>query len=281
MPHRAPARPQIRVARRLPVWVLTGLTVLGTLVSCGSDPESPSSSPSTSSQSSPASSAAASSSSKPTPASPSPSRRPSDEPSASRSAGPSAGGTLRSRLLPAAQLPGFNADYRWAQTTTGPEDPSASFGACQRFAMTSIGAERAVVRRYRPAGAGSAGSGDAGDRAGELVAAFPDDLTARRAFAVLEAWRANCADRLRTYRRSHVGGLQDVAVAGGRGRWYLLTYGPVPGDRTEQYFDAQGMAVVGSRIAMVSMRLAGQDYTYEPGREPMVGALRRAARRLS
>jgi hypothetical protein len=41
------------------------------------------------------------------------------------------------------------------------------------------------------------------------------------------------------------------------------------------------MAVVGSRIAMVSMVLAGQDYGYEPGQEPMVAAVQRAARLLS
>ena len=54
-------------------------------------------------------------------------------------------------------------------------------------------------------------------------------------------------------------------MTGGRGGWYLLTYGPVPGDRDSQFFDAQGMALVGSRIAMVSMVAAGQDYDYERG----------------
>ena len=43
----------------------------------------------------------------------------------------------------------------------------------------------------------------------------------------------------------------------------------------------RSVAVVGSRIAMVSMRLAGQDYSYEAGREPMVAAVRQAARALS
>ena len=41
------------------------------------------------------------------------------------------------------------------------------------------------------------------------------------------------------------------------------------------------MAVVGSRIAMVEMILAGQDYNYEPGHEPMVAAVQRAAGKLS
>jgi hypothetical protein len=40
------------------------------------------------------------------------------------------------------------------------------------------------------------------------------------------------------------------------------------------------MAVVDARIAMVSMVLAGQDYTYRAGREPMVQAVQRAAQLL-
>jgi hypothetical protein len=60
-----------------------------------------------------------------------------------------------------------------------------------------------------------------------------------------------------------------------------VNYGPVPDDPDAQFFDAQGMAVVGSRIAMVEMVLAGQDYNYEAGQEPMVTALQHAAARLT
>jgi hypothetical protein len=159
---------------------------------------------------------------------------------------------LKGRLLSAGALPGFNPGYRWTEGPTTPESPSSSFGTCQRFAVTSIGAERVLVRRFRPAGPGAA------DRAGELVAQFPDPATARRAYAVLAAWRGRCADRLTERTRPRVGALQDVPVDGGTGGWYLLTYGPVPGDRDARFFDAQGMAVVDARIAMVSMVLAVQ-----------------------
>jgi hypothetical protein len=182
---------------------------------------------------------------------------------------------LKGRLLSAGALPGFNPGYRWREGPTTPESPSSSFGTCQRFAVTSIGAERVLVRRFRPAGPGAAA-----DRAGEPVAQFPDPATARRAYAVLAAWRGRCADRLTERTRPRVGALQDVPVDGGTGGWYLLTYGPVPGDRDARFFDAQGMAVVGARIAMVSMVLAGQDYTYRAGREPMVQAVQRAAQLL-
>jgi hypothetical protein len=221
----------------------------------------------------PTSSATASDSTSSAPSPTEESSAPTGGPSQTATSGPS--GSLRSRLLTADELPGFNEEFRWAQGSTRPENPSTSFGTCQRFGILSIGAEQVLVRRYRPA-AGPAGM----DRAGELVAKFPDELTARRAFAVLKAWRGKCADRLARYMRSDVGALQDVSSGGGTAGWYLLTYGPVKGDPDSQFFDAQGMALVGSRIAMVSMVLAGQDYNYEPGQEPMVSALRRAAQKL-
>ena len=183
---------------------------------------------------------------------------------------------LSSRLLTAAELPGFNQEYRWSGGTTREREPKAPFGTCQRFAMTSIGATAVAVRTFTPpAGA------EATDQGGELVAEFPDSTTARRAFAVLTSWRKKCADQLTRYDRSAVGALEGVGVPGGTGGWYLLTYAPVPGDPDAGFFDAQGMALVGSRIAMVELILAGQDYNYEPGQEPMVTAVKRAAAKLS
>ena len=186
--------------------------------------------------------------------------------------------TLRGRLLGAAELPTFNPETRWRQAGTTDTEPRATFGTCQRFNITSIGAERVAIRRYLPTGDDMS---NLASRAGELVAQFPDELTARRAFAVLKAWRARCADRLTRFRSSRVGAPQSVRVDGGTATWYLLTYGPLPKDPDARFLDAQGAVQVGSRIAMVSMLTVGQDYDYEPGHEPMVGALQRAARRLS
>ena len=195
-------------------------------------------------------------------------------PTAPTSSAPSGTGGLRSRLLAASDVPGFNDDYRWTAGGTRSREPQTPFGTCQRFAMTSIGATDVAVRDYRPA------TGGTQDRASELVAEFPDSTTARRAFAVLKAWRAQCADQLGGFKTSEVGDLQDVSVASGTGGWYVLTYGPVAGDPDASFFDAQGLAVVGTRIAMVEMVLAGQDYNYEPGQEPMVAAVQRATDRL-
>ena len=274
MLNRAVARPLALVA-----------VCLATAAGCGEDATrqtaAPASSGAASTASTPASSPAASTSAPATSSAPSTpattSAAPASPSSAPTSAAPTPAprGPLGSRLLAAGEVPGFNDQYRWRPGTTTATEPRTSAATCQRFGLTSIGAEKVAVRSFTPA------SGGTTDRAVEQVAAFPDEQTARRAYAVLTSWRAHCADRLRDHRRSHVGGLETVAVPTGTAGWYLLTYGPVKGDPDSQFFDAQGMALVGSRIATVSMVLAGQDYNYEAGHEPMVAAVQRAARKLT
>ena len=182
---------------------------------------------------------------------------------------------LRGKLLTAREVPGFNAEFRWKDGRTRNGEGVTPIGTCQRFSMTSIGAERTVVRTYKP------GPKQSHDVAGELVASFPDETTARRAFEVLKSWRARCADKLPGRQLRRVGRLQDVPVKTGTGAWYLLTYGPVAGDPDSVWFDAQGITLVGSRIAVVKLAVAGQDYNYEAGQEPMVTAVKRAAAKLS
>jgi hypothetical protein len=185
-------------------------------------------------------------------------------------------GALTARLLSADELPGFNEQYHWVAGGTRTREGRALFGTCQRFATTSIGATSVAVRDYRPA---KPAQGDAPDPAGELVAEFPDSTTAQRAFAVLKAWRRQCADRL-PGKDPHVGELQSVQADGGTGGWYLLTYRPPGTSPDEALFDAQGLVVVGNRIAMLKLRNVGQDYDYEAGHEPMVAAVQRAAGKL-
>ncbi|MGA8209162.1 MAG: hypothetical protein WB798_03300 [Nocardioidaceae bacterium] len=192
--------------------------------------------------------------------------------------GPSPSG-LRGRLLTADELPGFNDEWRWRTDSTAPASPAGSFATCQRFPITTAGAERAVLRRFVPA-PGSSGGDDDENAAGEVVASFPDEQTARRAYSVLESWRTRCAERLDGYARAEVGDLEPVPVSDGKAGWYLLSYGPVPGSPDDGYFDAQGMVLSGTRIAMLTMVAVGQDYNYEAGQEPMVAALTRAAAKL-
>ena len=137
--------------------------------------------------------------------------------------------------------------------------------------MTSIGGGEVAVRTFTPATAAEKVT------ASQLVADFGDEMNAKRAFEVLKSWRAQCDEELRGYDRRDVGGLTTVDVPTGVGGWYLLTYGPVEGTSEETYFDAQGITRVGSRISVLQMRLAAQDYDYPAGEEQMVAAVQRAA----
>jgi hypothetical protein len=147
------------------------------------------------------------------------------------------------------------------------------FGTCQRFGILAIGAERVVVRRFRPADVG-----ESPDLAAELVATFPDPMTAQRAYSVLESWHRRCAGLLRRYTSPQVGALRSVSVGGGaQATWYLLTYGPVAGRPGKVFLDAQGTAMAGRRIAMLSMVIVGKKGDAPP---PMPAALRAVASRL-
>ena len=129
-----------------------------------------------------------------------------------------------------------------------------------------------MVRRFRPAD-----TGESPNLAAEMVATFPDAMTARRAYSVLESWHKQCGSLLRRYTHPSVGQLQAVSVDGGQAGWYLLTYGPVTGEPGKVFLDAQGMALVGRRIAMLSMVRVGAKGDDPP---PMDQAIAKAASRL-
>lgn len=210
-----------------------------------------------------------------------PSEEPSDEMSpepseSSEPAEPSAEpgtGTLNDALLPAEEVPGFNDQFTWAERATETSEPRDLAGSCHQFEMTSIGAEKVAYRTY------DATAGDDSE-ASQLVAQFPDEMTATRAFEVLKSWREGCAKNFKQYDRVQVGDLEDVDTEAGVSHWYLLTYGPAEGDPDTGYFDAQGIAMVGNRVTVLRLALIGQDYNYEHGQEPMVEAVRAAAARL-
>lgn len=183
---------------------------------------------------------------------------------------------LEARLLTAAEMPGFNDHFTWREAGTRSQEGSEPFGTCHQHLMTSIGAMRVAVREFRPTQAAP------DDTASSLVAEFPDTQTAKRAFEVLKSWRAQCQSRLSSYDQSDVSQLQPVSAAGADAGWYLLRYGPPSGGSPDEaYFDAQGITRVGRKVAVVQLRLLGQDYNYPTGHEPMVGAVRTASSKLS
>lgn len=270
-----------------PVALTLALAVSGCGARVGVEPTTSGSEPSTSPSASPTSSSPSATTSPSASASPSESASPvvTTSPSVSASISPSptvSSGTsqagprrLPQRLLTAAELPGFNARYTWQTAATHRSEGADPFGTCHKFAMTSIGAMKVVRREFAPT------ADEPSSEAGHLVAEFADRKTARRVFEVLKSWRAQCQEQLAGYENTRVGSLQPVPVPSGEAGWYLLTYGPEQGaDPDSAYFDAQGLALVGSRIAVLEMRLLGQDYNYPVGREPMVAAVKRAAAKL-
>jgi hypothetical protein len=177
---------------------------------------------------------------------------------------------LRDRLLGADQVPGFHDRFRWSEGRTRAHEEPEPFATCHRFAMTSIGASKVVVRDYLPRRAGWDGTASA------LVAQFPDAMTAKRAYAVLTSWRGQGEEALAEHENREVGPLEPVSVPSGVAGWYLLTYGPAGDDPEAGYFDAQGLTRAGTRVAVLQMRVVGLDYNYPPGREPMVSFTQRA-----
>lgn len=183
--------------------------------------------------------------------------------------------TATDRLLTAAQVPGFNEQFTWREAGTRKNEGANPFGTCHKYAMTSIGAMRVVVREFEPEGPAD------GATAAHLVAEFADSRTARRALEVLKSWRGQCEEELSDYDRREVGALEPVYAPGADAGWYLLVYGPAEGGKPDEgYFDAQGLTRVGKRISVLEMRRVGQDYNYPAGQEPMVDAVRAAAAEL-
>lgn len=179
----------------------------------------------------------------------------------------SAPASLADRLLPTDRVPGLNATWRWQDGETGPASTDA-FGACAKVDLTSIGAMEVVERTYFP-------PDDSDDNAAEQVAEFPDANTAARAWAVLGTWHDRCASAIPDATDVKVGALQTVPVASGKARWYLLSWTP-SGEETGR-FEGFGMVLDGTRIAVLRIDHSGQDHSYPPGQDPMVGMVKGAA----
>ncbi|HSV37809.1 MAG TPA: hypothetical protein VLI04_03540 [Nocardioidaceae bacterium] len=172
--------------------------------------------------------------------------------------------SLYDRLVPSEELPWFNTESSWRTVSTEPTDPEWT-SPCGGFGLLSIGAMEVVHRAYLPVDGSDA-------EALEIVGAFPDVVTAKRAYSVLGSDYQNCP-------KDHdgdpeVGPFQMVAFENrAAGGWHLLTYGTT--------FDAHGFIRRGKYIAQVILTLReAQDYNYEAGQEPMVEALARAAAHL-
>jgi len=247
--------------------------LLATSAGCGSDKQGATPPPPSHPPSSAAASETPSESSSPTETpretpSETASETPSETPSKTATSRPPALDTL---LLPGSGLPGFNDTWTWAVTGTGPQ--RSPFGICQRFPMQDLGAEETVVRRYRPAGDLTGGTG------GHLVSRFVDDRSASQTMQVLQSWHDRCKQRLDRFETRRVSPMTSVKTSRGTASWYLVTHAKANAD--EGRFDALGVLRDGTTVELLLLNLEGQDYNYEPGKEPMVQALRNAADQLA
>jgi len=180
---------------------------------------------------------------------------------------PSASLSLIDRLLPTGEVPGLNAQWHWQDGETGPA-VTEPFGFCAKADLGSIGATEVFERSYFP-------PDDSDDNAAEQVAEFPDANTAARAWAVLKSWHDRCASSVQEDINLRARPLVPVPVTAGSGRWYLLSW-QAANEETGR-FEAFGMVLNGTRIAVLRMDNSGQDYNYPAGQEPMVGMVTAAA----
>jgi len=179
---------------------------------------------------------------------------------------PAPGAPLVDRLLPTGLVPGLNAQWHWQDGDTGPAGTEL-FGVCAKADLGSIGAVTAFERTYFP-------PDDSDDSAAEQIAEFPDAATAARTWSVLQSWHDQCKQNAADHPGLRVRKLVDLPGSG-QARWYLLSWTPA-GEETGR-FEAFGMALDGTRIALLRIDNSGQDHDYPPGREPMAGMLAAAA----
>jgi hypothetical protein len=173
---------------------------------------------------------------------------------------------LVDRLLPTRRVPGLNEKWRWQDGETHPAGTEL-FGVCAKADLGSIGASSAFERTYFP-------PDDSDDNAAEQVAEFPDAATAARAWSVLQSWHDTCAQRTKDHPGLRVRKIIDLPGSTAA-RWYLLSWTPADDDTGR--FEAFGMALSGTRLAVLRMDNSGQDHDYPPGEEPMAGMVTAAA----
>lgn len=170
--------------------------------------------------------------------------------------------TLVDRLLATTAVPGLNATWHWQDGETGPAG-SKPFGLCAKADLLSIGATEVVQRTYFP-------PVDTDDNAAEQVAEFPDATTTATAMKVLTSWQKRCSSGVDRVKIS-AGPLR--AVSGGRE--YLVTQ--TDGNPDDGLFQAVGLVTSGTRIAVLTMDVVGQDYHYPAGQDPMAAMVAAAA----
>jgi len=169
---------------------------------------------------------------------------------------------LASALVPAADLPRDPSGRPWNAGADVRGSSVATASACQRAPLTSIGATKVVQRGYDNRNPGSVVN---------TVAAFADDDSARRGYAVLEAWVRDCAGTLREHGKRPMNtpsGFGPVQAQTSPAGWAVVFYGPVRNDPNAAHIEGQSVVVDDETLSWIVYRSIGQDYNYESGQAP-------------
>ena len=234
--------------------------LLGALVGCGGDdPDDASDTPSTAGSST-------------TSTEPEPSDTETNEPATSEPTGPDETTNttrppqptgLAGALLPAADVPGLNAELRWQQKTTSRRESDPPPWVCQQASLITDGAVTSRQRTYVASGGGAT--------AAQSVARTVDARSAKRVYGALLGNARDCAEELAERGRKPMGQvrpLTPVDVPAGQAAWGVLFSGPVKGDPDAAHIDGVVVVRVGDLVSVLSMSSIGQDYNYEPGQTP-------------
>lgn len=276
--------------RKQPLAAALAATVLGlTLGSCADDQAEPAASdvdrtPTSTSESAPSPSSPGASTSAPAqsvPASPSASAlaTPTTTPTSGQSSASGSGGDgqagspdIASMLLPASRMGKLNEQWTWAAGSDFGTEP-ANLTACHKVELQVIGADDVAVREYTS-------RLDATVRAYHLVASFADDVTARRAYAVLQSWRDDCRRRLEQRDRGadgvQVTPAEPVRSLAEAASSYVVFAPTATGSAR---IDNVASALRGSVVDVVVVRLEGNDFNYPRGGTPAAVGVRTAAER--
>lgn len=179
---------------------------------------------------------------------------------------------LPALLLPADRVGKLNQEWRWFAGNDFDAEPDRLV-ACHRFGLADTGAEEVAVREYTS-------DLDAEVRAHHLVAGYPDEVTARRAYAVLESWHSSCERRLERRAKGrdgvYVSPTDPVSTAAGRALTYVTIQPTATGSSS---IENVGIARDGRVVTVVVVRLEGDDFNYPRGRTPAAITVRNAAQR--
>lgn len=167
----------------------------------------------------------------------------------------------------------------WFTSDTTPGDGQAPPNPCFREMLADLGAGSVFQRDYELRGPDGAPT-DAGNRMNEIIAEYDDAAAAQDAYATIAGWVEDCAAQAPAapYRVS-----DPIPVdpgVDGEARLYTSSYGATDGQDPESgNFMDTGLIVTGTRIAVITTVILGQDYNWDTSELPIYRMIPPAAAR--